>query len=433
MKVNRSAHQYSGISGVVHKVLDKARRVIRFMGLRRVKPYLPSALALIPHDANSQYVGKPLEDRKVTPAAHQGQEGWVDELAAKYEGFRANNKNLNSLLEDLIQTKSGRTSTESDEMYQCRLKRAMAMSGLGQLLEDETFTSDSGRRIQRSIKPEQLETLGTYMRMRPAELYRKVISSQPHIADDVVDVGEFLVTNLRNQSVKTATEARNWYLFTRAYFDELGQELMTSTDYDLGGKKLLDYLPDIPAKLMDGEYVKAVNTSIQSLNKVKPTSAGEVQKFCKTHGIHYISGNKEVSFDAKNKWHQGLFLLTCLRNAYEANKHSAMFKADTKDPDEFERALVQKKEANELADHVREFSDRVGQNLMKKAMPESYAVPSGQGVAEENPFSYQQVLLTTNDGQCYWNSDDYQPRHGRQDIDALETFQEYQQRIRSQS
>ena len=418
--------QHLGFSGVVYKLLDKARRIIRFMGLRTVKPYPPNVPSLMSRESSPQYEGKGLADRKVSPLSFSDKEGWLDKLSNKYVGFRANNKNLHSLLSDLIQVGAGRYQSEPDELFQCRLKKAMVMSGLGSLLSDEGLSSEKGRRLQLSIKMEQIQKLGDYLSMKPTEFYKNVVSSQSGLAGGSDDAGAFLVNNLRNQPVKNALEARNWYLFCRAYLDEISDEVLGSVGYDMNQKKLSDCIPDLGIEKMNASYIENLNKTISSMDKVKPTAAETVKKFCDDHGIAYIPGQKTVAFDASDKLHQSLFLLQYLRNSYESSRLATAMKGNTKDPDRLKEVQPEIKLAGQLSEHMRELTDRVAQNLMKKSMPDSYAVPPEHAPQQNNPFSYQQVLLLDGN-RCYWNSDDNQPRHGRQDEKPLESFEEYLQ------
>ncbi|MET4693791.1 hypothetical protein [Endozoicomonas lisbonensis] len=428
MKTEPSIHrQYSGFSGVVRKVLDKARRIIRFMGLRSVKPFPPNTPSLMTHEPSAHYEGKSLADRNVAQHSPSDKKGGLAELSEKYAGFRANNTNLKSLLNDLTQTKTGQWPDESDEQFQYRLKNAMVLSGLGSLLQDETLAQR--RRITPSIKSRQIQKLGEYMAMKPLNFYQSVVSNQPHIGETSGDVGAFLVTNLRNQPVNNNIEARNWYLFCRAYLDEVSDEVLGSVGYDMNQRKLSDCIPDLGIEKMDGNYIENLNETISSMDKVKPTSAETVKEYCKEHGIVYIPGQKTVAFDVGDKLHQSLFLLQYLRNTYESSKLAILSKfSGIKDSDQIQAFMPEKQLAGQLSDHMRGLTDTVAQNLMKKSMPDSYAVPPENASQQKKPFSYQQALLIADDNRCYWNSDDNQPRHGRQDEKPLESFEEYLER-----
>ncbi|UYM16775.1 hypothetical protein [Endozoicomonas euniceicola] len=413
MKTEPSARRpYSGFYGVIHKVLDKARRIIRFMGLRTVKPYPPNTPLLMSRESSSPYQGKELTDRKVSPLPSSDKEGWLDTLCDKYVGFRANNKNLKSLLSDLTQAKAGQWPDESDEQFQYRLKSAMALSGLGSLLQGQALVQQ--RRIAPSIKSGQIQKLGTYLTMKPAEFYRNK------------EFGTLLVNNLRNQPVKNAHEARNCYLFCRAYLEGIAQEALASTGYDMSDKKLSDVIPDLPIEKMTPDYIESLNKSINSMDIVTPTAAETVQQYCNEQGIAFTPGTKKVLFDSSDKLHQSLFLLQYLRSCYGANQQAVMRTiANVRDADKLQELLPEKTHASNLSDHMREITETVAHNLMKKSMPDSFAVPSPDNPGQANPFSYQHVLLVGENGQCYWNSDDNQPRHGRQDEKPLESFERY--------
>ena len=375
--------------------VNTLEKLARFLGFRKVQ-VVHSEARLVGRGENVNLV--PINQREVhkvpvNASIRSGaNQNLVVEFTQNYIGHRANQKNIATLMQDLVNSGPGRRSNESDEEYTGRVKEALVNSGIARFGDSGEVLSR--RRANHPITSLQLHNLTQQLSAPDSGVPKTVDTSAKPDSFSLLKDGPLLGASAGRGSIKSADDFYGRQALLREYLvngegnarlKELGL-----TDSEQIGSFLPDFAQDqIPLDEMD---ILLLDHSLRTVQK-----EGGVTGSGGTSQINYVKDAngglvKEVGvYDPDNA---DMRCLALLQEMYSLNTAYCDRLLDKNADDDEKCEDIRLCKANITGAFI-----AASHCLMRHALPE-----------QMKPESYTYTVLRNSEGITQWSSDMAQPR-----------------------
>ncbi len=332
----------------------------------------------------------------------KGAEGF-DAFRKNYEGFRANQKNITTLLTDITQSKTGQSTGESTEQYQTRVELSLVLSGMAKL--DDSGHLMSRRQANRPMSARQFDQFNQAMNKPFSELIVSAHKS-PQVDNSQLLNNPQVCTALGETAgltpIKTSDDFYDRQQLLRDFF-VIGEGGKTLTASGSGESSNLEArLPRFSdQKKLDDFQITQIDRSRRAGLKEDATETS-----IKPPGIDFETEKKtELPYDAQNKDMRFLALLNEFSYAGTGYCDAQSVARMTNDDEQGAAKYIEQRGwLNGCLHHA-------SHSVMKHAFPEQM----------KNDYYQQVVLKREGADNAQWNSDMTQPRGGWLDSKPIES------------